>query len=272
MLIKLELNLAFRSQVPFCAKWLGDGKERAATTGRNREQSEYVVRPYAVTAEPNSKGHALYHFSAGGEERGGGGLASTVPGASDGRERTTLSLHPCCRVEHPVNYLQSVTPDKEWQEPPLEPVESGKNYPNVCRTAGSRDEPDIDKLSFTELRDKLLALDPLNKDHVINVNKAEAEYWKKLEGYRVGWSDEILGFDCGGQQWVSETCFPVGSLANPGMKDLEYIEELKKLIESENVPAPAPIEQRWTARSTSLMSPASSSKEDDIFSWVISPP
>ncbi|KAK8951461.1 hypothetical protein KSP39_PZI004169 [Platanthera zijinensis] len=139
--------------------------------------------------------------------------------------------------------------------------ESLKKY----RTA---DEPDIDKLSFTELRDKLLALDPLNKDHVINVNKAEAEYWKKLEGYRVGWSDEILGFDCGGQQWVSEACFPVGSLANPSMKDLEYIEELKKLIESENVPAPAPIEQRWTARSTSLMSPASSSKEDDIFSWV----
>lgn len=129
-------------------------------------------------------------------------------------------------------------------------------------------EPDINELSFTELREKLLALDPLNKDHVIKVNEAEAEYWKKSEGYRVGWNDEILGFDCGGQQWVSETCFPAGTLSKPSLKDIDYIEELKQLIYSEGIPTPAPIEQRWTARSQSLMSPASSSVEDDIFSWV----
>lgn len=134
----------------------------------------------------------------------------------------------------------------------------------------SRDnsETDVDELSFTELRDKLLALDPLDKDHVIKVNQAEAEFWRKSEGYRVGWSDDILGFDCGGQQWVSETCFPAGTLSNPSMKDIEYIEDLKKLIEKQEIPAPAPIEQRWTARSKSLMSPASSTGEDDIFSWV----
>jgi L-galactono-1,4-lactone dehydrogenase len=132
------------------------------------------------------------------------------------------------------------------------------------------DEPDISELSFTELRDKLLALDPLNRDHVIKVNQAEAEFWKKSEGFRVGWSDEILGFDCGGQQWVSETCFPAGTLAKPSMKDLEFIEELKQLIEKEEIPAPAPIEQRWSGRSKSAMSPASSLEEDDIFSWVIS--
>jgi L-galactono-1,4-lactone dehydrogenase len=131
-------------------------------------------------------------------------------------------------------------------------------------------EADVNELSFTELRDKLLALDPLNKDHVIKVNQAEAEFWRKSEGFRVGWSDEILGFDCGGQQWVSETCFPAGTLAKPSMKDLEFIEELKQLIEKEEIPAPAPIEQRWTARSKSAMSPASSLEEDDIFSWVIS--
>eukprot|EP00983_Pelagomonas_calceolata_P107443 1159344-Pelagomonas_calceolata.AAC.6 len=39
---------------------------------------------------------------------------------------------------------------------------------------------------------------------VVEVNKAEAEYWKRSGGVRVGWSDEILGFDCGGQQWVLE--------------------------------------------------------------------
>lgn len=85
----------------------------------------------------------------------------------------------------------------------------------------------------------------------------------------MGWADEILGFDCGGQQWVSETCFPAGTLGKPSMKDLEYIEGLKKLIEKEEIPAPAPIEQRWTTRSQSPMSPAYSLAEDDIFSWVI---
>ena len=118
------------------------------------------------------------------------------------------------------------------------------------------------------MRDKLLALDPLNQDHVIKINQAEAEYWRKSEGYRIGWSDEILGFDCGGQQWVSEICFPAGTLPKPSIKDLDYIEELMQLIQSEKIPAPAPIEQRWTARSKSLMSPASSSGQDDIFSWV----
>lgn len=46
------------------------------------------------------------------------------------------------------------------------------------------------------------------------------------------------------------------------------MENLLQLIEKEDIPAPAPIEQCWTARSKSPMSPASS-YEDDIFSWVI---
>ena len=103
---------------------------------------------------------------------------------------------------------------------------------------------------------------------MVKVNQAEAEFWKKSEGYRVGWSDEILGFDCGGQQWVSENCFPAGSLTKQSMKDIAFIEELKQLIERENIPAPAPIEQRWTARSRSPMSPASSTSDDEIFCWV----
>ena len=139
----------------------------------------------------------------------------------------------------------------------------------LFRTETESNDPEIDTLSFTELRDRLLSLDPLDKDHVMKVNKAEAEYWKKSEGYRMGWSDEILGFDCGGQQWVSENCFPTGTVAKPSMKDLDYIEKLLQLIEKEDIPAPAPIEQRWTAHSKSPMSPASSSEEDDVFSWVI---
>ncbi|XP_022966248.1 L-galactono-1,4-lactone dehydrogenase, mitochondrial [Cucurbita maxima] len=172
-----------------------------------------------------------------------------------------VTCNPISKWRGPPKFQPKYTSDEAIQHVRDLYVESLKKY-------SASDERDINEFSFTELRDKLLALDPLNKEHVVKVNQAEAEFWWKSEGYRVGWSDEILGFDCGGQQWVSETCFPAGTLAKPNMKDIEYIEELKQLIEKENIPAPAPIEQRWTACSKSPMSPASSSSEDDIFSWV----
>ncbi len=59
----------------------------------------------------------------------------------------------------------------------------------------------------------------LSDNHVLL--QAEAELWKRSEGYRVGWSDQILGFDCGGEQWVLEVAFPTGTLkcaSFPGLK------------------------------------------------------
>ena len=63
-------------------------------------------------------------------------------------------------------------------------------------------------MTATQLRDALIATNPLDQQWIIQVNNAEAEFWKRNSGYRVGWSDEILGFDCGGQQWVLEVAFP----------------------------------------------------------------
>ena len=68
------------------------------------------------------------------------------------------------------------------------------------------------QLSFSQLRDQLLDLGPLNLDHIKKVNKAEAEFWKASEGERLGDSTDILGFDCGGEQLVMEFCFPIGTL------------------------------------------------------------
>ncbi|TQE05857.1 hypothetical protein C1H46_008540 [Malus baccata] len=179
-------------------------------------------------------------------------------------EHTTVSTLAEIKKNRPPKFKPKYSSD--------EAIQHVRNLYREClqkyRVVPDKSEVDINELSFTELRDKLLALDPLDKDHVVKVNQAEAEFWKKLEGYRVGWSDEILGFDCGGQQWVSETCFLAGTLAKPSMKDLEYIEGLKQLIEKVEIPAPAPIEQLWTACTKSPMSPASSTREDDIFSWV----
>ena len=44
--------------------------------------------------------------------------------------------------------------------------------------------------------------------------------------------------------------------------------DLLALIEASDIPAPSPIEQRWSRRSASPMSPAHSAGEDDLHSWV----
>lgn len=147
---------------------------------------------------------------------------------------------------------------------------------------------DAAALGFTELRDALLDLAPLDPSWVGRVNAAEANYWKASEGYRKGGSTEILGFDCGGQQWVLEVAFPIGRLPKEGekeggrkglnwwgggkgeteTKDLEFVNRLRTMIREKNLPAPCPIEQRWTASSTAGMSPASSRDREEVFSWV----
>ena len=125
----------------------------------------------------------------------------------------------------------------------------------------------VETMSPTECRDALLAHDPLNPSWVASVNEAEAEFWKSNQGIRTGWSDEILGFDCGGQQWVFEVAFPCGTQSSPNHYDIQYMEELLKLIKKHNIAAPSPIEQRWTSGSSSSMSPCSGNK-DSLFSWV----
>jgi L-galactono-1,4-lactone dehydrogenase len=57
----------------------------------------------------------------------------------------------------------------------------------------------LQSIGFGELRDALLAIDPLGIKHVKRCNEAEAEFWKRSEGYQVRPSDELLQFDCGGQ-------------------------------------------------------------------------
>ncbi|KAK8712114.1 hypothetical protein V6N13_147364 [Hibiscus sabdariffa] len=147
-----------------------------------------------------------------------------------------VTCNPVSGRRGPPKFIPKYSKDEAMQDIRELYKESLKKYRAREVTPPDSNEPDINEFSFTELRDKLLSLDPLNKDHVV--------------------------------KWVSETCFPAGTLSKPSMKDLEYIEELKKLIETNEIPAPAPIEQRWTARSQSPMSPASSSAKDDIFSWV----
>lgn len=128
----------------------------------------------------------------------------------------------------------------------------------------------VQQMGFGELRDQLLAIDPLNIEHVKLCNGAEAEFWRRTQGRQVKPSDELLQFDCGGQQWVWEICFPTGCFDKNNGNDMTFMEELLQGIERHGgvIAAHAPIEQRWTASSSSLMSPAYSTKKDDLYCWV----
>jgi L-galactono-1,4-lactone dehydrogenase len=78
---------------------------------------------------------------------------------------------------------------------------------------------ETDRMGPAQFREELLKWDPLDTEWIRRVNLAEEEHWKRSRGFRIGWSDEILGFDCGGQQWVLEVAFPTGgTIQEPGDK------------------------------------------------------
>lgn len=99
----------------------------------------------------------------------------------------------------------------------------------------------VANLSFSQLRDVLLDHAPLDLAHVKRVNVAEAEFWKRSEGHRLDDSTNILGFDCGGEQWVLEVAFPMGSLDAATGKDVEFVKRLLAIVEAAGIPAPSPI-------------------------------
>ena len=75
----------------------------------------------------------------------------------------------------------------------------------------------------------------------------------------MGDSTDILGFDCGGEQWVYEACIPVGKLTSldkdcEKSTDIRFMEKLITLIEESGIPAPAPIEQRFASQKNILIS------------------
>lgn len=62
-------------------------------------------------------------------------------------------------------------------------------------------------------------------------------------------------------------CFPTGTQECNNGNDIRFMEKLLEGIESQNIPAHAPIEQRWSASSSSYMSPAFG-PSNGLHSWV----
>jgi L-galactono-1,4-lactone dehydrogenase len=159
----------------------------------------------------------------------------------------------------------------------LEPLRNLLKTLLANKPDSSIDDDTVNGMGFGDLRDLILAFgNMLDPDHIKRCNKAEHEFWVKAQGLRVLPSDQLLQFDCGGQQWVYEVCFPTGTYGLPGPDSMGFIEELLEQIESSGIPAPSPIEQRWTSASRSPLSPASVGTHDvetydtknALFSWV----
>lgn len=72
-------------------------------------------------------------------------------------------------------------------------AELSANYPEPFTSES------MQGMGFGELRDAMLAVNPLDVDHVRRCNKAEADFWRRSEGFQTKPSDELLQFDCGGQ-------------------------------------------------------------------------
>jgi L-galactono-1,4-lactone dehydrogenase len=69
------------------------------------------------------------------------------------------------------------------------------------------------------------------------------------------------------QQWVFEVCFSTGTQSHNNGNDTDFMVDLLKKIEEHKIPAHSPIEQRWSASSSSPMSPAHG-PPDELFTWV----
>ena len=176
--------------------------------------------------------------------------------------------HPFRPAEIVRNRLRTPSGDDEYKTAPMRALlvaETARRESGDSATVSSNVGAG---LSIPQLRDALLRLAPLEQAHVRAVNAAEADCWQRAAGVREAPSEEVLGFECGGQQWVSEVAFPAGRVGAPDGRDLDYMRTLTGLLEAAHVPSPAPIEQRWTCASSSRMSPAHGQRGDELFSWV----
>ena len=93
---------------------------------------------------------------------------------------------------------------EEWDEPIQGQDVQKKLKPFIdlmwqLQLLNEDEDPVSSNRSFADLRDQLIAYDPLNEAHIRRVNQAEAEFWRRSEGYQIKPSDQLLQFDCGGQ-------------------------------------------------------------------------
>jgi L-galactono-1,4-lactone dehydrogenase len=115
----------------------------------------------------------------------------TYKHAQRGNVLTTATHHsllviapPPPSPPHTHNHHRQMRP---WSGERLEPLRRLLRELDPLITADA-----VNRLSFADLRDRLLAFDPLDVEHVERVNAAEAEFWRATEGVTmIGDSDQV---------------------------------------------------------------------------------
>ncbi|KAH9258079.1 hypothetical protein BASA81_003642 [Batrachochytrium salamandrivorans] len=88
---------------------------------------------------------------------------------------------------------------------------------------------------------------------------------KTLKENEVATADKFMAFDCGGSQLVFEFCLRF----DPDQcLDYDLVHRLLQRISELKLPAPSPIEHRFTASSRAKMSPAFDPNPNQVFSWI----
>lgn len=119
--------------------------------------------------------------------------------------------------------------------------------------------------SFADLRALLLQGKSLDYEAVREINRAECKFHEHTQGDEVATADKFMAFDCGGSQLVFEFC-----LRFDPEQCLDYVlvRRLLERIGELKLPAPSPIEHRFTASSRARMSPAFDPDPNQVFSWI----
>merc|ERR1711981_819814 len=129
---------------------------------------------------------------------------------------------------------------------------------------------------FEPLREELLKKHPTNSTHIEKVCQEEVNFFEKHRNHstnlvheRVGKSVDMLGYASASEmKLIKPFSLHALEVCYPGKSDLDYILELLDRVKSTNTPVHGWIEQRWTGRSRSYLSPAFSEDESHVFSWV----
>jgi L-galactono-1,4-lactone dehydrogenase len=169
----------------------------------------------------------------------------------------------------------STTKEQEQQRRNIALSEMKKLFLRYNKHSAILDSPIV----FADLRALLLSPTSLNlnSEHVREVNRAELKYHQGVVGTSIQSSEKTLAFDCGGQQLVMEFAVLAGEENGvPNYHDVDFVLDVLQTLEDQTtttttqhckIPAPAPIEHRWTSGSTSFLSPVPK-REGNIWGWI----
>ena len=133
------------------------------------------------------------------------------------RSHSHSHTRACIRVRTRTPDAYQVRP---WSGEALEPLRRLLRKLDPLTAADA-----VDRLSFADLRDRLLSFAPLDVAHVKRVNAAEAEFWRATEGVtQIGASDEVC---LASAAWRSGFVHRLNTVTVPSVKESSHFDSAR---------------------------------------------